>query len=252
MIKAGIIGATGFTGAELVRLLYSHPEVEISVLTSRSYAGVDIADVYPNLKGLMYFLCSDQDVEEVFSISDVVFVALPHGYSVPIVSMAEEKEKKVIDLGADFRLKEASVYEKWYGLEHKSPELLHKAVYGLPEIYKEYIQDADFVANPGCFPTSVILATAPLLAENFIEADSIIVDSKTGISGAGKTPSEKTHFVERNENVGAYGVLAHRHKPEIEQELSLISGNNINFSFTPHLVPITRGILSTVYARLKR
>lgn len=251
MIKVGIVGATGYTGAELVRLLKSHPKAEITVLTTRSSVGADISEVYPGLRGCVQHTCVEYDPDAVIPSVDVVVIALPHGHAVPTALDALQAGKKVIDLGADFRLKDTGEYRKWYGLEHGSPEILSRAVYGLPEVNADKIAGADVVANPGCYPTSIILALAPLLSEGIIKTAGITADSKSGISGAGKTPSEKTHFVECNENVSAYGVSGHRHRPEIEQVIGELSGEKMRISLTPHLVPITRGILSTVYADLK-
>ena len=248
MIRAGIIGATGYTGAELVRILYRHPRVEISFLSSRSFAGEDISNVYPNLKCCVEKSCEEQNIDRAVEKCDVIFVALPHGHSVPIVKRALEAGVKVIDLGADFRLKNPEEYERWYGLKHGAPELLDQAVYGLPEIYRQDIAEALVVANPGCYPTSIILGLAPLLKNGVIKTEGIVADSKSGVSGAGRTPSEKTHFVECSESVSAYGVSGHRHRPEIEQELGKLGGTLMRVTFTPHLVPITRGILSTIYA----
>ncbi|NLK00781.1 MAG: N-acetyl-gamma-glutamyl-phosphate reductase [Clostridia bacterium] len=250
MIKVGIVGATGYTGAELVRILHGHPKAEITVLTSRSHEGENIEDIYPNLRGCVDHSLSGQDLDKVISISDVVFVALPHGLSVPIVKKALEAGKKVIDLGADFRLKDAEVYKQWYGLEHGAPNLLENAAYGLPELKLEEIKDAQIVANPGCFPTGVILGLAPLLDKGIIDPKSIIADSKTGLSGAGKTPTDINIFVECNENAAPYAVNGHRHRPEMEQELGWVSGDEVQINFIPHLVPITRGILSTIYGGL--
>jgi len=250
LIRAGIIGATGYTGAELIRLLHGHPEVEIAILTSRSYVGEDISNIYPNLKACVRRVCEDQDLDKVVAVSDVIFVALPHGHAVPIVQKAVAAGKKVIDLGADFRLKDANVYKEWYGLEHGAPDMLEEVVYGIPEIYRKRIAVSRVVANPGCYPTSIILGLAPLLHNGLIKLSGITADSKSGVSGAGKAPSEKTHFVECNENISAYGVSGHRHRPEIEQELSFLAGRKVRISFTPHLLPITRGILSTIYADL--
>lgn len=250
MIKASIIGATGYTGAELVRLLYRHSEVEFSVLSSRSSVGEDIADIYPGLRHCVSHTFEEQDLERIVGESDIIFICLPHGHAVEVVSNAFSAGVKVIDLGADFRLKDPFVYQKWYGLEHGAPELLKTAVYGLPEIKGEAVAQAQIIANPGCYPTSILLGLAPLLHYGVILPGSIIADSKSGVCGAGKTPSEKTHFVECNENINPYGVQGHRHRPEIEQELSLLAGDPLRISFTPHLLPITRGILSTIYADL--
>lgn len=251
MIKASIMGATGYTGAELVRLLYGHQDVEISVLSSRSSVGEDIADIYPGLRHCVSHLFEEQDPDKIVDRSDVIFLCLPHGHAVEVVSRAYAAGKKVIDLGADFRLKDAAEYEKWYGIAHGAPELLDKAVYGLPEVYRDAVKEAQVVANPGCYPTSIILGLAPLLRAGVIRPETIIADSKSGVGGAGKTPTAKTHFVECNENINPYGVSGHRHRPEIEQELGFLAGEEFRISFTPHLLPITRGILSTIYANLK-
>jgi len=251
MIKASIIGATGYTGAELVRLLYGHEQVELSVLSSRTSAGEDIADLYPGLNRCVTHILEEQDLDKIISNSDVIFVCLPHGHAAGVAAKAFGAGTKVIDLGADFRLKEKTLYEKWYGVTHPVPELLKHAVYGLPEIYREDIAEAQIIANPGCYPTSIILGLAPLLQEGVIRPGSIIADSKSGVSGAGKSPTERSHFVECNENINPYAVSGHRHRPEIEQELGSIAGEHFRISFTPHLLPITRGILSTIYADLE-
>lgn len=250
MIRASIIGATGYTGAELVRLLYGHDAVELSILSSRSSAGEDIADIYPSLRHCVTHILEEQDIEKIVKNSDVIFICLPHGHAVAAAAKAYGAGTKVIDLGADFRLKDPSVYRQWYGVEHLHPELLDIAVYGLPEIYRSEIEEARIVANPGCYPTSIILGMAPLVQEGLVKPGTIIADSKSGVSGAGKTASDKTHFVNCNENINAYGVSGHRHRPEIEQELGFLAGERLRVSFTPHLMPITRGILSTVYADL--
>lgn len=252
MIKAGIIGATGYTGVELVRLLSCHPQVELQVLTSRSYADQNIAAIYPSLLGKVNMNCSEQDTGQVIAQCDVVFVALPHGHSVPVVQEAVEQGKKVVDLGADFRFRDAKIYEEWYQLEHQAPELAASAVYGLPELYREEIKSASVIANPGCYPTASILALAPVLKKGLVNPQTIIIDAKSGVSGAGRKATLTTHFGEANENVNPYGVAGHRHTPEIEQELMAIAGEELQVSFTPHLMPMTRGILATCYATLNR
>lgn len=251
MIKASIIGATGYTGVELIRLLSCHPEVELTVLTTQSFIGEQVEDLYPSLKGKVEITCSPQDTPQVVGASDVIFIALPHGHSVPVVQEAVAQGKKVVDLGADFRFRRAAVYEEWYQVKHEAPELSAKAVYGLPEIYREQIRKASVVANPGCYPTGSILALAPAVKAGLIEPSTIIIDAKSGVSGAGRKATLTTHFGEANENVNPYGVASHRHTPEIEQELTALAGEEFTVSFTPHLMPMTRGILATCYAALK-
>jgi len=249
-VKVGIIGATGYTGSELVRILYRHPEVELVALTTRSYIGMPMHEVYPHLNKYSRLTCEEQDLAKIFDISDVVFVALPHGHAMPVAIEAARRGKKMIDLGADFRFSDFQVYEEWYKVEHGAKDLLADAVYGLPEVNRDKIKGAWLVANPGCYPTSAVLALAPLLQQKLIDTGSIVVDSKSGVSGAGRGLSLGSHFCEVNENFKAYNVAAHRHTPEIEQALSRIAGEQITVTFTPHLLPITRGILSTVYAKL--
>ncbi|MGB9661836.1 MAG: N-acetyl-gamma-glutamyl-phosphate reductase [Moorellaceae bacterium] len=252
MIKTGIIGATGYTGAELVRLLVRHPHIRLVALTSQSFAGQAMAGVYPSLQGFTEAICEDLTPGEVLSRVEVVFLALPHGHAVPVAEEAEKRGIRVIDLGADLRFREAEVYEQWYGIKHTNPELAARAVYGLPEIYRAEIASARVVANPGCYPTSVILALAPLLKGGYIDPRTIIIDAKSGVSGAGRQAQLTSLFVECNENIHPYGVTTHRHTPEIEQELSRLAGETVRVSFTPHLLPISRGILSTIYANLKK
>jgi len=249
-VKVGIVGATGYTGAELVRILSRHPEVELAVLVTQNYVGKPFWEVYPHMYKYNQLICKDLDLTSLLDYSDVVFVALPHGHAMPIALEAARRGKKLIDLGADFRLADCDVYEKWYNVAHTARSLQSKAVYGLPEINREQIRNATLVANPGCYPTSVILALAPILSKKLIDPGSIIIDSKSGVSGAGRGLSLGVHFSEVNENFKAYNVAIHRHTPEIEQELSKLAGEDITVSFTPHLLPITRGILSTIYATL--
>ncbi|OAT80317.1 N-acetyl-gamma-glutamyl-phosphate reductase [Desulfotomaculum copahuensis] len=252
MIKAGVIGATGYAGAELVRLLSGHPEVELSGLTSRNYAGRPFWEVYPHLYKYVDPVCAEQDVPALVAQSDVVFTALPHGHAMAVAKETLAQGKALIDLGADFRFRDAATYESWYKVEHTARELIARAVYGLPEIHREEIKVARLVGNPGCYPTSAILGLAPLLKEGWLEPDSIIIDSKSGVSGAGRGLSLNTHYCEVNESIKAYGVAGHRHTPEIEQELSALAGRQLTVSFTPHLTPMLRGILSTIYGRLTR
>jgi len=241
MIKVAIIGASGYTGGELIRLLENHEKVEISAVTSRKYANVPIYKVHPNIRtdGLVF-----KDLKPNSLDADIVFTATPHGASMNIVPEILETGAKVIDLSGDYRFKDIATYEKWYDLEHTSPL---KAVYGLPEIYKQDIKKANLVANPGCFPTGAILANLPLSKEKLVER--IIIDSKTGISGGGATPSEVFHYPNCSDNVSPYKVTSHRHMPEIQQELGLYS--NVKVSFTPHLVPVIRGILTTSHSFLE-
>lgn len=247
MVKAAIYGASGYTGQELMRLLLRHPQVEMAAITSRQYKGLPLAKVFPGFQGLTDLTFSGYSPEETAALCDIVFLALPHGVSMKAAPVFHEAGKKVIDLSADFRIRNVKTYEKWYG-SHTSPGLLHKAVYGIPELYRAAIAESALIANPGCYPTSVILGLAPLLKGNFIDHASIIVDSKSGVSGAGREPRVGTLFCEVAEGFEAYNVGCHRHTPEMEQELSLLAGKSITISFTPHLLPVNRGILSTIYA----
>lgn len=246
-MKVSVIGATGYTGKELVKILLSHPEVEIETLTSESFAGKRFCEVYPSVK--CNKICEHLELERIKS--PVVFVALPHGKSASIVGNLIDRGIKVIDFSADFRLNDEKTYYKWYKVSHPRKDLLSEAVYGLPEIYREKIKDARLIANPGCYPTSVILALYPLLQNKLINPERVIVDSKSGVSGAGRNPTLATHFPEVNENISAYGVTGHRHLPEMEQELCKIAHQKVDITFVPHLIPVTRGILSTCYAELK-
>jgi N-acetyl-gamma-glutamyl-phosphate reductase len=249
MIKAGIIG-DGYTAAELIRILAGHGEVEVIAVLSTENVGRRIDEIYPHLTGFCHLKCEESKVENLIGRCQVVFLALPHGLSVNIASTLLAHGIKCVDLGADFRLKDVSLYIKYYELEHAAPELLKQAVYGLPEIYREEIKKTKLVANPGCFPTSAILPLLPFLKEGIIKGEGIVVDSKSGVSGAGRTMKPTSHFCEVNEGIKAYGVGTHRHGPEIKQELSLAWGQEVDLIFTPHLVPMNRGILSTAYAQL--
>jgi N-acetyl-gamma-glutamyl-phosphate reductase len=250
MIKAGIIGASGYTGAELARILCNHPNVVISVATSRQYAGRPLADIFRNLKGKVDVICENLPVEELCSKADIFFTAVPHKTAMDLVPIFLAAGKKVIDLSADFRLRDLAVYEEWYQ-PHSSSQLLREAVYGLPELYRQDIAGCRLLANPGCYPTSIILGLAPLLKAGAILPQTIIADSKSGTSGAGRTAQTGSLFCEVHDGFRPYKVgRAHRHTPEIEQELSLLSGQPVKVTFTPHLLPISRGILSTVYASL--
>lgn len=252
MVRVSILGSTGYTGAELVRILSTHPFCELTYLGSQSYAGQSFTDVFSHLHGLVDKECGEHDVDQAVAASDVIFVALPHGHSAPVVGEAVSRGRKVIDLGADFRFRDPRIYEQWYGVKHGQPSLLDRAVYGLPELRRPEVKGAEIVANPGCYPTGAVLALAPLLAEELIWPDSIIIDSKSGVSGAGRGLALSSMFSEVNESVHPYGVVTHRHTPEIEQELTRLAGEQVKVTFTPHLIPMTRGILTTVYASLKK
>jgi N-acetyl-gamma-glutamyl-phosphate reductase len=252
MIRVSIVGASGYTGRELIKILLKHPSVKIAYLTSETYKGKRISEVHKSLAGLIDKKFEKLNMEKVAGDSDFIFLALPHGKSQKPVAEFLKRGKKVIDLSADYRLKEKSLYEKWYGLKHSYPQLLKKAVYGLPEIYREEIEKSSLVANPGCYPTGVILGVAPLLVHRLGDGNSIIADAKSGVSGAGRKLDIAYHFSECHENLTPYSVGKHRHIPEIEQELSKISRQKITISFAPHLVPMDRGILSTIYLNLKR
>ncbi len=248
MIDVGVIGATGYTGIELVRLLLAHPKVNLKLLTSEKSAGQKFSEAYPAFQGLCDLTLEPFYPKEVAKKIQVAFLCLPHKASQEAVLQLRDFGVKVIDLSADFRLKSAKEYEQWYD-KHQCPELLKEAVYGLPELYRDKIKSAKIVANPGCYPTSVALALAPLLKEKMIALDSIIIDSKSGTSGAGRSASVDFLFCEVNEGFKAYKVGSHRHTPEIEQTLSDLAGEKIFVSFTPHLLPIDRGILSTIYVK---
>ena len=251
MLKVGIYGASGYTGQELLRLLLRHPQAEVVALTSRRYAGVPVADIYPVFVGLTDLAFVDASPEDVAGAADIVFLALPHGVSMAVAPIFLKAGKKVIDLSADFRLHDVATYEKWYS-RHTAPDIIKESVYGMPELYGDEIAKARLVANPGCYPTSVILGLAPLLKANWIDDSSIIADSKSGVSGAGREPQVGTLFCEIDGGFKAYKVGEHRHTPEMEQEISILAGCDVRISFTPHLLPITRGILSTIYATLQK
>lgn len=243
---------TGYAGAELVRILCGHPKVLIVHAMSKSYAGQPLTQLYPSLRKVRDLVCEEVDPEPLKQDCDVVFTALPHGTSAEIISqLMEQPGLKVIDLSADFRYRDPEVYRQWYGLEHGAKELLKEAVYGLCELYREKIKKARLIGNPGCYTTCSILGAAPLLAKGLIQPDSLVIDAKSGVSGAGRKLVIDNHFCECTENTKAYGVAKHRHTSEIEQELSLLAGQEIVLSFTPHLIPQKRGILATIYGSLK-
>lgn len=251
MIKAGIIGATGYAGAEIVRLLMGHPEVEIKWLGSRSYIDQRYADIYRNMFQIVEDICKDDNLDKLAEEVDVIFTATPQGFCASVINEEILSKVKVIDLSADFRIKDVAIYEKWYGIEHKSPEYIKEAVYGLCEINREDIKKARLVANPGCYTTCSILSLYPLVKEGLIDPSTIIIDAKSGTSGAGRGAKVDNLFCEVNENMKAYGVATHRHTPEIEEQLGYAAGQEIVLNFTPHLVPMNRGILVTAYASLK-
>lgn len=251
MIKTAIIGASGYTGAELARILSRHPQVELTAATSRQYAGTALADIFPSLGKAVTIICDNPGLDELCQRAELFFTAVPHKTAMDLVPQLLAAGRKVIDLSADFRLRDVAVYEQWYE-PHSSPQLLAKAVYGLPELARERIRGCDLVANPGCYPTSIILALAPLLKAGAIDPLSIIADSKSGTSGAGRAAQTGSLFCEVHDGFRPYKVgRTHRHTPEIEQELSKLAGMAVQVTFTPHLLPISRGILSTIYATLK-
>ncbi|MEG6586944.1 N-acetyl-gamma-glutamyl-phosphate reductase [Dendrosporobacter sp. 1207_IL3150] len=249
-MKVSIIGATGYTGEELLRILANHPQAEIIHITSESQTGTSIESVYTHFNGFYEKkLDSMKELEKIAKASDAVFIGLPHGHAMAAGKVLSQYGTKVIDLGADYRFRDISVYEKWYKVEHTHPEA--EAVYGLTELYREQVKAAQIIGNPGCYTTATILALAPLAKNNLIDFKSIIVDAKSGVSGAGRSLSLNSHFTEMFENFKAYNIAGHRHTPEIEQALTEFAEGPVIISFTPHLVPMARGILSTCYAALK-
>ncbi|MCX7770765.1 MAG: N-acetyl-gamma-glutamyl-phosphate reductase [Proteobacteria bacterium] len=248
-IKVAILGATGYTGAELVRMLVRHSYIELSTLTTRQYVGKKFSQVFPSFTGICDIVCTENNDPDSID-ADLVFSALPHHESAPIVGELVKSGKKVIDLSADFRIKSENTYKKWYG-DHPCFDLVGEAVYGLPEIYREEIVKANLIANPGCYPTSVLLPLYPLIKEGIIDLNRIIVDSKSGVSGAGRGLSLKTHFCEVYGGFKAYNVTVHRHQPEIAEQASFFAKSPVDIIFTPHLLPIKRGILSTIYVNMK-
>ena len=252
MIKAGIIGATGYAGGELVRLLLQHKEVEIKWYGSRSYIDQKYASVYGNMFRLVEDTCLDDNMEELAKQVDVIFTATPQGFCASVINDSILNRTKIIDLSADFRIKDVSVYEKWYGITHKAPQYIKEAVYGLCEINREKTKGARLVANPGCYTTCSILTAYPLVKEGVIDPQTLIIDAKSGTSGAGRGAKVNNLYCEVNENIKAYGVATHRHTPEIEEQLGYAAGKEILVNFTPHLVPMNRGILVTEYATLTK
>lgn len=249
--KIGIIGATGYTGVELLRLLIHHPEVEVTALTSQKYAGVQIGQVFPSLTKHLQLKCEELSVEEISKKTDFIYTALPHKTAMETVPLFYRMGKRVVDLSADFRLKDPEVYERWYQ-KHTAPDLLGESVYGLPELHRDKIRSAKIVGNPGCYPTGALIGLIPLIKKGLITAEGIVVDSKSGVSGAGRDVVLESLFCEVNEGVKAYKIFVHRHTPEIEQELSLLAQKKITVAFVPHLIPMDRGILTTLYVQLTK
>lgn len=250
VIRVGIVGVSGYGGGELVRILSGHPEAELTYLCSETYSGRDIGAALPNVQGYLRAECESYDVSQAVERCDVVFLAQQSGWAMKESGALLDAGLKVIDLSADFRLRAPGAYEEWYKVPHAAPELIERAVYGLPELYGGEIAGAQLVANPGCYPISAVLALAPLVKEKLADQGTIVIDSKSGASGAGRSSFKLDyHFAELNESMKAYNVGVHRHTPEIEQELGRLAGEAVTVSFTPHLIPITRGILTTVYAK---
>ena len=252
MIKVGIIGATGYAGGELVRILMGHKEAEIVWYGSRSYIDQKYADVYRNMFQIVDAKCMDDNIEALADQVDVIFTATPQGFLASVINENILGKTKIVDLSADFRIKDVKVYEKWYGIEHKSPQFIEEAVYGLCEVNRDKVKGERLIANPGCYTTCSILTAYPLAKEGIIDMRTLIVDAKSGTSGAGRGAKVPNLFCEVNENMKAYGVASHRHTPEIEEQLGYASGENVTISFTPHLVPMNRGILATEYATMKK
>lgn len=251
MVKVSIFGASGYTGQELTRILLGHPEAQLAAVTSRRFAGMAVGEAFPALYGLTALTYQNATPQEIAALSDIVFLALPHGVSMDIAPVFLQAGKKVIDLSADYRLRDVKTYEAWYG-KHNSEKILKNAVYGIPELYRQEIKKTSLIANPGCYPTSIILGLAPALKNKLLDISTIIANSASGVSGAGREPQIGSLFCEVDGGFKPYKVGKHRHTPEIEQELSALAGEKFNISFVPHLLPVKRGILSTIYATLKK
>jgi N-acetyl-gamma-glutamyl-phosphate reductase len=249
--RVGIIGATGYTGLELLRLLLHHPEVEVTALTSQKYAGVEISRVFPSLMNHLQLKCEELSVEPISKKVDFIFTAVPHKTAMETVPSFFQEGKRVVDLSADFRLQDPAVYERWYQ-KHTCADLLSESVYGLPELHREKIRNAKIVGNPGCYPTGALIGLIPLMKNRIISYENIVIDSKSGVSGAGRDVVLESLFCEVNEGVKAYKIFAHRHTPEIEQELSQLAQKEVTVTFVPHLIPMDRGILTTLYVNLTK
>ncbi|MBQ2284711.1 MAG: N-acetyl-gamma-glutamyl-phosphate reductase [Clostridia bacterium] len=250
MIRVGVLGGTGYAGIELIRLLLKHSDVTLTRVVSKSFAGQPLAEIYPNLEGICDLVCCELDVDDIANNCDLVFTALPHGASVTVIPSLYDKGLKIIDLSGDFRYNDVKVYEEWYGQAHSNPELLNDAVYGLCELHRDKIKKASLIGNPGCYTTCSIMGLAPLVKAGVVDNKSLIIDAKSGVTGAGRSLNLGSMFCEATETMKAYKVATHRHTSEIEQELSLLAGEDIILSFTPHLAPMKRGILATCYANL--
>jgi len=249
--RVGIIGATGYTGVELLRLLLRHPEVEVTALTSQKYAGVPIDQVFPSLMRHLQLKCEELNIDQISKKTDFIFTAVPHKTAMETVPLFYRQGKRVVDLSADFRFKDPTIYERWYQ-KHISSDLLAESVYGLPELYREKIRNAKIVGNPGCYPTGALIGLIPLVKKGMVSLESIVIDSKSGVSGAGRDIVLESLFCEVNEGVKAYKIFEHRHLPEIEQELSQLSQKRVTVTFVPHLIPMDRGILTTIYLALTK
>jgi len=249
--RVGIIGATGYTGVELLRLLLHHPEVEVTALTSQKYAGLPIDQVFPSVMKYLQLTCEELNLDQVSKKTDFIFTAVPHKTAMETVPPFVQRGKKVVDLSADFRFQDPAVYERWYQ-KHTAPEWLKESVYGLPELHRKKIREARIVGNPGCYPTGALIGLIPLVEKGMICLESIVVDSKSGASGAGRDVVLESLFCEVNEGVRAYKIFEHRHTPEIEQELSQLAQKKVNVTFVPHLIPMDRGILTTLYVILAK
>jgi N-acetyl-gamma-glutamyl-phosphate reductase len=249
MIKVAIVGATGYAGGELIQRLLVHPEARITSVSAKVDRPRNIAEIFPSLKNRCELICGEPDIKSISQAADCIFLALPHTVSMTLVPKFLKSGKRIIDLSADYRLKDTKVYEQFYKTKHRDASNVSQAVYGLPELYRYKIKSARLIANPGCYPTAGILASAPAVACNLVEPDSIIIDAKSGVSGAGKKIAEDFLFVEANENFRAYRVGVHQHMPEINEVLSRLAGHKIKITFVPHLLPLNRGILETVYVK---